>query len=225
MTWRDWLQGTWAIFEKDLRLELRTRYALNALLMFVLGSLLLILFAVGQAPLSEQVEAALLWIVVLFSAAIGLGRTFVSEEEGGTMLLLRVNAPGSMVYLGKLLFNLALILVLNSIAFLAFSFFLGIRVEMPGLLTLTLLLGAIGLAGSTTLLAAIIARTSNRSTLLPVLLFPILVPLLLAGVAATRIAITGGGWGAASDELTTLFAYGGVVVTAAVLLFEYVWQD
>ena len=225
MTWQGWITGAWAIFEKDWRLEMRTRYAFNALLMFVLSSLLLILFAVGQSPLSERVQAALLWIVVLFSAAVGLGRAFVSEEEGGTVLLLQVNARGTMVYAGKLLFNFVLVLVLNALSFFVFVLMLGVRVEMPALLALTFLLGAAGLAGSTTLLSAIIARTSNRSTLLPVLLFPVLVPHLLASVGATRLAITGGGWAAASDEVLTLLAYAGVVITAAVLLFDYVWRD
>lgn len=225
MTWQRWIAGAWAIFEKDWRLEMRTRYAFNALLMFVLSSLLLILFAVGQSPLSEQIQAALLWIVILFSAAVGLGRSFVSEEEGGTVLLLQVNAPGTVVYAGKLLFNFVLVLVLNVLAFAVFMLMLGVKVQMPGLLLTTFLLGAAGLAGSTTLLSAIIARTSNRSTLLPVLLFPILVPHLLASVGATRMAISGVGWDAAADEVMTLFAYAGVVITAAVLLFDYVWRD
>ena len=225
LTGARWVAGAWAVFRKDMQLELRTRYAFNALLMFVLASLLLILFAVGQTPLNEQVQAALLWIVVLFSAAVGLGRTFVSEEEAGTVMLLQLNAYGSMVYAGKLLFNFSLILVLNALAVLVYFFLLAAPVQMPGLLLATLLLGAAGLAGSTTLLAALIARTSNRAPLLPVLLFPVLIPLLLASVGATRIAISGGGWEAASDEVVTLVAYAGVVITAAVLLFDFVWQD
>lgn len=220
-----WARGVWAILEKDARVELRTRYALNALLMFVLASLLLILFAVGQSPLSERVQAALLWIVVLFSAAVGLGRTFVSEEEGGTVLLLQVNVRGTTVFAGKLLFNFGIILFLSAIAFLAFVFLLGVTVTMPFLLVTTFVLGAAGLSASTTLLAAIIARTSNRSTLLPVLLFPVLIPLLLACVGATRVALMGGTWTAAADEIVTLVGYAGVVITAAVLLFDFVWQD
>jgi heme exporter protein B len=225
VTLRRWAVGTWAILEKDVRIELRMRYAFNALLMFVLSSLLLILFSVGQEPLSARVQSALLWIVVLFSAAVGLGRAFVSEEEGGTVLLLRVNAAASMVFAGKLLFNFALVLVLNGVAFFVFVLLLGLEVRLPGLLALTFLLGAAGLAGSTTLLAAIIARTSNRATLLPVLLFPVLVPLLLSSVGATRIALAGGSWALATDELWTLTGYAGAVTTAGFLLFEYVWHD
>lgn len=222
----DWLRGAWAVFEKDFKLELRSRYAINMLLMFVLASLLLVLFAVGQEPLSPKVESALLWIVILFSAAIGLGRAFVSEEERGTVLLLQLNARGSMVFAGKLLFNLMLVLGLNVVAVGVFAFLLGVRVVQPGLLLLTLLLGGLGLAGATTLLGAIIARTTNRGPLLPVLLFPLLTPLLLAVVSATRSALPDGlGWAAATDELLTLTGFAGTVITASALLFDYVWTD
>lgn len=220
-----WLAATWAIFIKDLQLELRSRYAINMLLMFVLSSLLLILFAVGQEPLTERVQAALLWVVILFSAAIGLGRVFIGEEERGTVLLLQLNARGSTVYAGKLLFNLLLVIGMNLLAVGAFLVLLNMPVRMPGLLVTTLLLGGLGLSGATTFLAAVIARTSNRGPLLPVLLFPVLVPLLLSVTSATRTAMLGTGWDQAQNELLTLVGFAGVVISAAVLLFEYVWKD
>ena len=88
------------------------------------------------------------------------------------------------------------------------------------------MLGALGLSGTTTLLAAIIARTAQQGPLLPVLLFPLLVPLLLSVVSATRNALsTDAGWPASTDELLTLLGFAGVVITASVLLFDYVWND
>ncbi len=222
----DWLYGAWAVFAKDLKLELRSRYAVNLLLMFVLAALLLVAFAVGQEPVSERVQAALLWVVILFSSAIGLGRAFIAEEERGTVLLLQLNTRGSMVYAGKLLFNFLLVLGLNLVALGAFFVLLHVEVRLPGLLLLTLMLGALGLAGATTLLAAIIARTANRGPLLPVLLFPLLIPLLLSVVGATRHALPNGlGWAASGDELMALTGFAGVVITASVLLFDYVWND
>ncbi len=220
-----WLSGAWAVFEKDLKLELRSRYAVNMLLMFVLGSILLILFAIGQEPLSERVQSALLWVVILFSAAIGLGRAFIGEEERGTVLLLQLHTRASMVFAGKLLFNLLLVLTLNLVALGAFLVLLGLDVQQPGLLLATLLLGALGLSGATTFLAAVIARTANRGPLLPVLLFPVLIPLLLSVVSATRTAVVGVSWDAAADELLTLVGFAGVIITASVLLFDYVWKD
>ncbi|QXD14151.1 heme exporter protein CcmB [Rhodocaloribacter litoris] len=222
----NWLYGTWAVFEKDLRLELRSRYAVSMLLLFVLSSLLLVAFGLGPVTVSPRVQSALLWVVILFSAAVGLGRAFISEEERGTVLLLRLNTRGSMVYAGKLLFNFLLVLGVNLVALGAFILLLRVAVQAPGLLLATLVLGALGLAGATTLLAALIARAANRGPLLPVLLFPLLVPLLLSVVSATRAALPGGnGWREAGDELTTLFGFAGVVITVSVLLFDHVWNE
>jgi heme exporter protein B len=221
----DWLAGAWAVFRKDVRVELRDRYAINMLLMFVLAALLLVLFAVGQQPLSAQVQAALLWIVILFSAAIGLGRAFVSEEEQGTVLLLQLNVRGSMVFAGKLLFNLVLVAGMSAVAAAAFLVLLGVPVRAPGLMAATLVLGAVGLSGATTLLSALIARAARRGPLLPVLLLPVLTPLLVSVVSATRKAIDGLAWAAAGDELLTLVGFGGATLSAAILLFDYVWMD
>lgn len=221
----NWLYGAWAVFEKDLRLELRTRYALNTLLMFVASLLLLVLFALGQEPISPRVTAALLWIIILFSATVGLSRAFVSEQEQGTVLFLQLNTRPSMVYAGKLLFNFLLSLLVNLVAMGGLWFVLNLEVEAPGLLLTTVVLGALGLAGTTTLLAAIIARTINQGPLFAVLAFPLLVPLLLTVVDLTQRAITIGRWNLASRELFSLIGYAGVVITASVLLFDFVWQD
>ena len=221
----DWLSGAWAVFQKDVRLELRSRYAVNTLLMFVLASVLIVLFAVGPQAVGERVQAALLWVVILFAAGLGLGRAFVAEEEGGTVLLLQLNTRPSAVYAGKLLFNVLLMLALNLVAVAAFLLLLGVGVQAPALLAVALLLGALGLAGATTLLAALIARTARTGPLLPVLLFPLLAPLLLSAVNATRKAILGTTWAAASEELLTLVGFAGVTITASVLLFDYVWMD
>jgi heme exporter protein B len=221
-----WIDGAWAVFEKDLRLELRSRYAANMLLMFVLSSLLLVSFAISQESISTRMQSALLWIVILFSAAIGLGRSFVAEEERGTVLILQLSVPGSQVFAGKLVFNFFLLLCVNVIAVLVFAFLLNLSIDDVALLAVALLLGSLGLAGATTMLAAIIARTSNSGPLLPVLLFPLLVPLLLSVVGASENALTGGaGWSASTGDLSTLAAFAGVVITASVLLFDFVWQD
>ncbi|MDA0379362.1 MAG: heme exporter protein CcmB, partial [Bacteroidetes bacterium] len=188
----EFFRGSWAVLKKDLRLEWRSRYALNMLLMFVLSSLLLIAFAIGQETVGQRMQSALLWIVILFSASIGLGRSFVAEEERGTVLLLQLNVPGSQVFTGKLIFNFLLLLAVDAVSLVVFAVLLNMVIEDWGLLVLALGLGSLGLAGATTLLAAIIARASNKGPLLPVLLFPLLIPLLLSVVRASRAALDGG---------------------------------
>src|SRR5690606_30441981 len=111
-----WLAGAWAVFLKDVRMELRTRFALNALGLFVVAAVFLLRFALGDVAVTAPVAAGLLWVVILFAATVGLGRAFVVEEERGTVLLLQLTLRPSAVYGGKLLFNAALQLALNAVA-------------------------------------------------------------------------------------------------------------
>jgi heme exporter protein B len=223
----DWLHGALAVFLKDARLELRTRYALNALGLFVVAAVFLLRFALGDVAVAAPVAAALLWIVILFAATVGLGRAFVVEEERGTVLLLQLTLRPSAVYGGKLLFNAALQLALNAGAALLFLALTAPPLAAPGVLALTLALGALGLAGATTLLSAIIARTASSGPLLAVLAFPVLLPLLFSTVRLTRLAFEGGAglWAEAQTDLTALVGYAGLAVTASFLLFDYVWRD
>jgi len=220
-----WLKGAFAVLEKDVRLELRTRYAINTLLLFVISSLMIVAMAVRNEGLSPSLRSVLLWIVILFSAIAGLAHAFVSEEERGTVLLLQLNAIPSCVLAGKLLFNLMLTAALNTVAAFAFWIIIGFQDVNTLTLVTVLALGAIGLSGATTLLSAIIAKAVNRGPLFAVLSFPVLVPLLLSVVNGTRRAIEGAGLDSVTSEVFTLIGYAGVLITASTLLFDYIWKD
>jgi heme exporter protein B len=118
---------------------------------------------------------------------------------------------------------------MNVLAAVGFVIVLGLEVESVGLLAATLGLGALGLAGATTLLSALIARAASQGPLLPVLAFPLLVPLLLTVIRITQRTLLLGGsagpWAASLDDLVTLAGYAGAVITASVLLFDFVWND
>jgi heme exporter protein B len=215
-----------AVFLKDTRIEWRSKFGLNLLVLFVLSSVFILVFALGQETVDRNVISALYWIVIIFAATSSLGRSFISEEEGGTVLLLQTHVPGSAVFAGKLLFNLVLILVANLLASLAFTVFMNAAIANWPLFIVIVILGSGGLAGATTILAAIIARTGNGGSLLPVLLLPILMPLLLSVVHAMIEALDpASGWTNVGNDVATLVAYAGTVVTASVLLFDFVWKD
>lgn len=221
-----WVKSTVAVFSKDFRSELRTRYALNALVMFVVVTLSIILFSIAGESVSANLLAGILWVVIFFSAMSGLSRTFVSEEERGTVMTLQLITRPSMVYFGKLLFNLVLILLLNLLVVTSYLLVMGdFTVQNHAIFWITILLGSVGLAGASTIIAAIIAKANTKGTLYPVLSFPILLPLLLTVINATKLAVDGAPIGEALGEFRILVAYSVVVITASYLLFDFVWKD
>jgi heme exporter protein B len=215
-----------AVFAKDTRSELRTRYAINALVMFVVTTVSIILFSLGGEGASAEVLSGMLWVVIFFAAMSGLARTFVMEEERATSMTLQLMAPPGAVFFGKLLFNLVLSLGLTTLTVLLYMLLVnGFVIQTWSLFLLTTFLGSVGLAAASTIIAAIIARANTKGTLYPVLSFPILLPLLLTVMNATRLAVEGEPFGEAGGEFQILISYIAVVVTTSYLLFEYIWKD
>lgn len=220
--WSGW-DDVVAVLAKEVRSELRTRYALNAILLFAVASVVVVGFSTARAGLDGFTAGALYWIVLFFSAMSALAHVFVKEEDTRTALALRLAARPSAVYFGKLLFN-ALLLVL--LALLITPLFIGL-VDMTiynwTLFAATVTLGVAGLAGAATMLAAIVSRSSLRGALFAVLCLPILLPVLLAAVGATQAAMDPVGAASGTDELRLLLAYGVAMITGSWLLFDFVW--
>lgn len=109
------------LFLKDFRSELRTRYAINALAMFIIVAISVILFSIGNEKINENLTAGLFWVVIFFTAMSGLSRAFVSEEERGTTLTLQLIASPTTVFSGKLIFNVILVFAMNAIIALLYG--------------------------------------------------------------------------------------------------------
>ncbi len=214
------------VFKKDWASELRTRYAINALAMFILVTISVILFSVGQETLSGELTGGLLWVVIFFSAMSGLSRGFVSEEERGTTLTLHLIAKPSTVFTGKFLFNLLLVFIMNIVIFFLFlAFFDSFAIESGLIITLAFLFGNIGIAVSSTIIAAIISKANTKGTLYPVLSFPILLPLILILIELTNFAIVGTTLDEAFVDIAILIIYDIIMITASYMLFDFIWND
>jgi len=220
-----WLRGALAILVKDVRSEVRARAALNAIVLFAVMTLVMVSFAIGGFGLTPEVHASLLWIIMFFASMAGLSRTFVVEEERGTVMALRLTAAGGQVYFGKFLFNLALLIMLCVILLPLFQVFLPIPRANWGLLLGSLVLGCLALAATSTLVAAIVSQAGVKGALFTVIAFPILAPALLAGVAATQKAMAEQPMSAAMTELQLLVSYSGVMLVGSFYLFDFVWRD
>lgn len=220
------ISKAYALFKKDFFSELRTRYAINSLAMFIIVAISVIMFAVGQEKISEGMTGGLFWVVIFFTAMSGLSRAFVSEEERGTSLTLQLVASPSTVFSGKLVFNVILVFCMNTvIALLYAALFESFIIQNFPLFLLSFLFGNIGLAISSTIIAAIIAKAGAKGTLYPVLSFPILLPLILTSVQLTLFALDGTSIEEAIFELAIVVSYDVIMLTVSYMLFDFIWKD
>lgn len=214
-----------AICKKDFSSELRTRYAVNALLMFIIVVISIIKFSFGEEKISSDMNAGLLWIIIFFSTSNGLSRVFTSEEERGTSLILKLTAESRSVMLGKLLFNTILTFVINLLIIVFYILITGLIIKNFAAFAVTMSLGNLGLSAVMTIIAALISKASSKGTLYPVLSFPLLLPLLLAAISATLLSIEGASFGGIAGELQMMGSYFIVIVTASFLLFDFIWNE
>lgn len=221
------ISSTLALIRKDVHSELRTRYALNALLMFVVTAVSTIVFALRSDQPTSSVLSGLYWVVVFFTAMSGLSRTFVSEEERGTTMTLQLVATPSTVYFAKLLFNTALTLSLTvAVTILYMTVFSNAFViKTLSIFVGTVVLGSLGFASASTIIAAIVAKANTRGTLYPVLSFPILIVLLMTVMEATTKSLDGQELSTALGDFQILIGYILAMTGGSYLLFDYVWKD
>ena len=213
------------VFRKDLLSELRSRYVINSLLMFVLVTISIIRFALGDEKIDNEILTGMLWIVIFFSASNGLSRTFVKEEEKETSTALKLSADSSAILIGKLIFNLVLTFFLNLLILVLFILISDYEIKNLSGFIVTMIIGNFGLVSASTIIAAIISKANSKGTLYPVLSFPILLPLLLSAINATKLASLGVDTDKLSGEIIILISYSVVVTVTSLMLFKYVWED
>ena len=214
-----------AVLEKDLRAELRNRAALNAIFLFAITALVVVGLALGPGQIHPVFKGALLWVVLFFAAFSGLAHVFLHEEETNTALALRLCALPGAVYAGKLAFNLLLLTGVAVVVVPLFMLMLDVHIVRPVEFIVTLIGGCLGLGSAATIVGAIIAKAHGKGALYGALGFPILLPLLVIAVDATRLSLTTLPAEGLRNDLIGLAAFTVMLVTISALLFPYVWED
>lgn len=219
-----------AIVGKDLRTEIRTREILATTLVFPLLVLLVFRFAfeIGDEIGMRAAAPGVIWAAALFASILSLTRSFASEKEDDRIQgLLLAPVDRGTVYLGKLLANIAFLALVEGVALLFFGLFFNASI-VPGLGVLlpVFALGTVGISAVGTLFSAMAVNTRAREALLPLLLFPVLTPLLLAVLEYTRRALAPvPDLEGAAKWMAVLIAFDVVFTAAGWLLFEYVVEE
>ncbi|RIH86736.1 heme exporter protein CcmB [Meiothermus luteus] len=211
---------------RDLTLELRGRTGLLSAVFFLAVMLLILAMAFGPAPQDLRKAApGAFWVALAFAGSLLAGRAFGLEVEDGTLDDLLLTPGGrEWIYFGKLLFQLAL-LVLVGLALLGLTaglFYLPL--QQAGWLLAALLLGALGYAAISTFYAGMLARLRGREVLLPLLLFPLVVPVVLAAVRFTQGLAEGLPVAELLDWLRLLLVFDAIYVTVCAMLFPLILE-
>ena len=217
-----------AVVWKDLSAELRSRELLSAMLVFALLVILIFNFALDLDPATRRestITAGVLWVIFVFAGTLGLNRSMAVEKDRGCMDgLLLAPVDRSAIYFGKALGNLVFMVMVEIIVLPVYSLLYNVNLFNPGLL-LVVFLGSIGYVAVGTLLAAMAVQARTRDILLPILLFPVVLPVILAAVKASTGFLDGVPLGEIRPWLNLLIVYDIIFSAVAFMVFDYVVEE
>lgn len=216
------LQQVKTLVYKDIVLEWRSKHALNGILLYVVSTV----FVCYQAfkSVDTLVWNALFWIIMLFASINAISRSFVQENQNRQIYYYTLVSPHAII-LSKVIYNTLVMLVLSGIAYFAYSVTFSNPVGNPLLYGFAVLLGSISFASVFTMISGISAKAGNNSTLMAILGFPVIIPLLVVLITLSQHALDGAPRSESADEILVLLAINVITVTISLLLFPYLWRD
>lgn len=223
---REYLRALWAVVWKDLAAELRSRELLTSMLVFALLVILIFNFALElDARTRATITSGVLWVTFAFAGTLGLNRSMAIEKDRGCLDgLLLAPVDRSAIYFGKTLGNLIFMLIIEAIVLPVYSVLYNTNLFNPGLVGV-ILLGSIGFVVVGTLLASMAVQTRTRDVLLPILLFPVIIPVMIAAVKASNGFLQGIEMDAIRPWLNLLIVYDLIFTAVAFMVFDYVVEE
>jgi len=222
----NYLKAVSAVVWKDLQAEFRSRELFSAMLVFSLLIILIFNFALElDLKTRQSVTSGVLWATFAFAGTLGLNRSMAIEKDRGCLDgLLLAPVDRSAIYFGKVISNLVFMLIVEIIVLPVYSVLYNINLFQPGLL-MVILLGSIGYVAVGTLLATMSVQTRTRDILLPILLFPIVIPVLLAAVKASEGFLNHVELSEILLPINLLIAYDIIFLAVAFMVFDNVVEE
>ena len=220
------LRAVGAIAWKDLSAEFRSRELFSAMMVFSLLVILIFNFALElDISTRRTVTSGILWVTFAFAGTLGLNRSLSMEKDQGCLDgLLLAPVDRAAIYFGKAASNLVFMLIVEAIVLPVYSFLYGINLFHPGLVVV-ILLGSIGYTAVGTLLATMSVQTRTRDVLLPILLFPVVLPVLIAAVKASSAILAGDDPTSIMPWVNLMLVYDVIFIAAAFMGFDFIVQE
>jgi len=216
------LQQVKTLILKDIILEWRSKYAINGILLYVVSTV----FVCYQAfkSVDTTVWNALFWIIMLFASINAINKSFVQENPNRQLYYYSLVDPRAII-LAKVIYNMLLMTILATIAYFVYSIIFKNPLGDPTLYFISVILGSISFASVFTMISGISSKAGNNSTLMAILSFPAIIPLLIVLIKLSRNAIEGLERAASTREIIVLLAINVITITISLWLFPYLWRD
>lgn len=211
------------LLQKEASLEWKQRYALNAMLLYVVSTVF-VCYLSFKFLVDVPTWNALFWIIILFTAVNATSKSF-STESRGRLLYTYTLASAQAIILARILYNMLLLLLITLIGYAIYSLLIGNLVQDHPYFLLGLVLGSTGFSSILTLVAAIAAKTRQNSTLMAILSFPVVIPMLIVLIRFSKNAVDGLAHSVQQPYIIALVAINLIVIALAWLLFPFLWKE
>ena len=208
---------------KDLILEWRSKHAINSMFLYVVSTVF-VCYQAFKTVDDTLMWNALFWIILLFASINAISRSFVQESQYRQLYYYSITGPKAII-LSKIIYNTILMVFLSTIAYFSYSVIFKNPVGDLLLYFVAVLLGSISFATVFTMVSGISSKTGNNSTIMAILAFPVIIPLLIVLIKLSNNALQGLDRGISMGEIAVLLAINVITVTISLLLFPYLWRD
>ena len=211
------------LFVKELKSELKQKYTLGAILLYLICSVF-VCYLSFRKVVDIPTWNALFWIILLFASINAISKSFIAETQGKLLYLYTLASPQAII-LSKILYNTVLMLVLSIIAFVIYSIFMGNATTDTELFVVCLIIGSLGFASILTMVSAIASKANQNFTLMAILSFPLIIPFLITLIKVSKNSLDGLSRGVSMKYIAILLLINVIVLSLSFLLFPYLWRD
>jgi len=210
------------LLKKEILLEWRSKYALNGILLYVISTVFVCYLSFRTTP--PLVWNALFWIIMLFAAINAIAKSFMQESKGRLLYYYQIASPQAII-IAKIIYNILLMILMAVIALVFYSIVFKNEVGDYLLYIVAVIIGAISFSTVFTMISAIASKAGNNGTLMAILSFPVIIPLLMLIIKLSKNAMDGLDRSVSLNEIAVLGAINLIVIATSLLLFPYLWRD
>jgi heme exporter protein B len=224
------INQTWSLFKKEIVLEWRSKYAFNGVLLYVVSTVFICYISFNLNPGFKDNQGypivwnVLFWIIMLFASVNAIAKSFMQESKSRLLYYYSIASPQAII-LSKTIYNILLMSLLSILALLVYLVFFTNTIGDPLFYFLTVLLGSISFSTVFTMISAIASKAGNNGTLMAILSFPVIIPVILLLIRLSKNAMDGIERSFSYNNMGVLLAINVIVIATALLLFPFLWRD